>query len=223
MTGPAQTRATPNDVRTVPGPSPGGRFNSAFPLWDGTNRILVDLDAVPAARCRRRHHHRAVHGRRACEDPDAQAAPPSLQRVDVRSRTEHAAADHDAGRRRHGHGRGRRAAAHAARRCILDRDDRASTSTPTCVSEGVGILDIRSVYDFDGVDHRGTPNIAARRDPAQTHGCAAPRPLPPRRESRSRMPDDDVRDIDNAAFGVTQLHARDPRLRADRAGRLGSV
>src|SRR5690606_18361274 len=33
MSGPAQTRVTSNDVRTVPGPSPGGRFNSAFPLW----------------------------------------------------------------------------------------------------------------------------------------------------------------------------------------------
>jgi hypothetical protein len=48
LTGPAQTAATPNDVRTVaaadaaaPLPSPGGRFNSAFPLWDGTGRILV--------------------------------------------------------------------------------------------------------------------------------------------------------------------------------------
>ncbi|HEY2419062.1 MAG TPA: hypothetical protein VGH84_14155 [Steroidobacteraceae bacterium] len=42
----AQTTATQNDVRTqtangVPVPSPGGRFNSAFPLWDGTNRVLV--------------------------------------------------------------------------------------------------------------------------------------------------------------------------------------
>ena len=41
MTGPAQTRATPNEVLTVAGPSPGGRFRSAYPLWDGTNRILV--------------------------------------------------------------------------------------------------------------------------------------------------------------------------------------
>ncbi|HEY6452449.1 MAG TPA: hypothetical protein VIX87_07600 [Steroidobacteraceae bacterium] len=42
----AQVPATANDVRTqsingVPVPSPGGRFNSAFPLWDGTNRVLV--------------------------------------------------------------------------------------------------------------------------------------------------------------------------------------
>ncbi|HYJ41769.1 MAG TPA: hypothetical protein VEW08_13335, partial [Steroidobacteraceae bacterium] len=39
--GPAQTPGTLNDVRTVPGPSPGGRFNSGFPLWDGSGRILV--------------------------------------------------------------------------------------------------------------------------------------------------------------------------------------
>src|SRR5205814_2212747 len=41
LPGPAQTPATPNDVRTIPGPSPGGRFNSAYPLHDGTGRILV--------------------------------------------------------------------------------------------------------------------------------------------------------------------------------------
>ena len=38
---PPLTPATTNDVRTIPGPSPGGRFNSAYPLWDGTGRILV--------------------------------------------------------------------------------------------------------------------------------------------------------------------------------------
>jgi len=38
---PALAPATPIDVRTIPGPSPGGRFNSAYPLWDGTGRVLV--------------------------------------------------------------------------------------------------------------------------------------------------------------------------------------
>ena len=38
---PAMANATANDVRTVPGPSPGGRFNSTFPLFDHTNRVLV--------------------------------------------------------------------------------------------------------------------------------------------------------------------------------------
>ena len=38
---PAQAAATTNDVITIPGPSPGGRFTSAYPLQDGTSRILV--------------------------------------------------------------------------------------------------------------------------------------------------------------------------------------
>ena len=49
---PAQARLVVNDVRTTPldpaapagtSPpvSPGGRFSSVFPLWDGTNRLLV--------------------------------------------------------------------------------------------------------------------------------------------------------------------------------------
>lgn len=42
----AEVPATQNEVLTqtangAPVPSPGGRFNSAYPLWDGTNRVLV--------------------------------------------------------------------------------------------------------------------------------------------------------------------------------------
>jgi hypothetical protein len=42
MTGPAQEDATVNDVSTVPGaPSTGGRYSSAYPILDGTGRLLV--------------------------------------------------------------------------------------------------------------------------------------------------------------------------------------
>src|SRR4030095_4903459 len=41
MPGPAQTRALPTDVRTIEGPSPGGRYRSAQPLFDGSDRLLV--------------------------------------------------------------------------------------------------------------------------------------------------------------------------------------
>lgn len=41
LTGPAQSRATPNEVTIVDGPSPDGRFRSAWPLWDGSGRILA--------------------------------------------------------------------------------------------------------------------------------------------------------------------------------------
>src|SRR5437773_7416066 len=41
LTAPAQTPATTSNVQTIPGPSPGGRFNSGYPRQDGTSRILV--------------------------------------------------------------------------------------------------------------------------------------------------------------------------------------
>ncbi|MCH7984346.1 MAG: hypothetical protein IIC28_10295, partial [Chloroflexi bacterium] len=41
LVGPAQIAATNNQVRTDLAPSPGGRYRSAFPLWDGTDRVLV--------------------------------------------------------------------------------------------------------------------------------------------------------------------------------------
>ncbi len=48
LPGPAQTAATLNPVSTIPGPSPGGRFNSAYPLWDGTG---ASSSAGPSAGC----------------------------------------------------------------------------------------------------------------------------------------------------------------------------
>ena len=56
---------------------------------------------------------------------------------------------------------------------ILDKLLPGSGSRPDLVSEGVGVLDIKSVYDFDGVD-TATPNIATVADPA--HTAAAQRP-----------------------------------------------
>ncbi len=41
LTGPAQKRVSPNQIKTLAGPSPGGRFRSAYPLWDGSGRILI--------------------------------------------------------------------------------------------------------------------------------------------------------------------------------------
>ena len=60
MPGPAQVRALPTDVRTIEGPSPGGRYRSAAPLFDGSDRLLVSW-----SQCRliEEHAHRAVHER----------------------------------------------------------------------------------------------------------------------------------------------------------------
>ena len=69
-------------------------------------------------------------------------------------------------------------------------------------SEAVGILDIRSVYDLDGVD-TAPGGISALADPRSA--TAAERPARFLRiEKPVSLPDDDVRDFDNSAFGVPQ-------------------
>ena len=64
---------------------------------------------------------------------------------------------------------------------------------------GYGVLDIRSVYDLDGVD-TAPGGIAATADPAQTPPDARPARFL-RLEKPVAMPDENVRDFDNSAFG----------------------
>ncbi|WP_334078427.1 hypothetical protein [Microbulbifer sp. M83] len=65
------------------------------------------------------------------------------------------------------------------------------------VDEGAGVLDIRSVYDFDGEDIAGIPPLA---DPAET--TAAERPARYLRVIKGvGIPDDSVLDFDASAFG----------------------
>ena len=64
---------------------------------------------------------------------------------------------------------------------------------PDLQREGVGILDIRSVYDFDGTDRAlpDAPNIATLANPALRTAGPAPRALPAHREAgvdRRRRP-----------------------------------
>lgn len=198
MSGPAQTPATPNDIRTIPGPSPGGRFSSAFPLWDGTNRIIATwsqcrvLDDVDPTIIRPCTDDRL-------SDPDVQTAPvlysvwiydPADNTLKPIMQPEEGVMYSDVVA----------AQPRTAPGVILDRTPGVDFDA-NLVAEAVGILDIKSVYDFDGAD-TATPSIAAVADPAQT--TAAQRPARfIRIEKAVSQPDDDVRDIDNAAFGIT--------------------
>jgi hypothetical protein len=198
MPGPAQSRATPNEVRTIPGPSPGGRFNSAYPLWDGTNRIIVTW-----SQCRLLDQTVTPPTIVPCTsdrlaDPNAEAAPPlysvwmfdpaenTLQPVMVPTEdvmvTDVVAAQ-----------------PRQAPPVILDKVPGLDLNSDF-VSEGVGVLSIRSVYDFDGTD-TATPNLRAVADPANAAYANRPARFI-RIEKPVSQPDDDVRDIDNAAFGV---------------------
>ena len=191
--GPAQEAATVNDVRTDDLPSPGGRFSSAFPLWDGTDRIMVSW-----TQCRLMENSVIV----PCDgqnnlDPLAVPAPPlyGVWMYDTVNDTQLPIVapeegiyitDVVAAQPRDNPP------------VILDRTPIVDFD-PDLADEGVGILNIRSVYDIDGV---ASQNIVALADPAQT--LAAERPARFIRLVKAvSIPDDDLVDLDNTAFGVS--------------------
>jgi hypothetical protein len=178
LAGPAQSRLVVNDVRTDDAISPGGEFSSAYPLFDGTDRMFVSwspcrllsatLQIIPCTPA-------------ALADPNAVAAPP-LYGV-----------------------------------WIYDRV--ANTQQPIFApEEGIVVSDIVAgqpravppiIYDLattgsadpdllgvTGVD------IAALADPAQTTADERPARFL-RLEKAVALPDRDVRDFDNSAFGVS--------------------
>jgi hypothetical protein len=193
MTGPAQTRALPTDVRTIPGPSPGGRYRAAAPLFDGSGRMLVSW-----SQCRLLEDTRIV----PCtsdrlRNPAAVEAPPlyGIFIYDVRDNTQRPIAipqegfiytEVVSGSQR------------VLPTVILDRA--AGVDFPAeQLSDGVGVLHIRSVYDIDGVD-TAVGGIAATRDPANPAYATRPARFL-RVEKAVSLPDEDVRDIDGTAFG----------------------
>jgi len=146
LTGPAQTPATSNQVSTLPGPSPGGRFNSAWPLWDGTGRVLVSWTQCRLLDNAQNPPTIVPCTSQALQAPNAQAAPPlySLWMFDPAQNTFTPVMQPVEG--------------------VMVTDVAAGqprtvptiippiTPDPELQGEGVGEIDIRSVYDFDGVD-----------------------------------------------------------------------
>jgi hypothetical protein len=195
LSGPAQKPATANVVHTVDGPSPGGRFSSAFPLFDGSGRILVSW-----TQCRLLEGTRIV----PCTDKKlgavtAVTAAPlyGLWIYDPVKGTQLPVADPVEGVFFTD------IVALQPRKLpplLLDRvagvDFDAEFET-----EGVGILDIRSVYDVDGRD-TAAGGIAALADPRTT--LAPQRPARFLRiEKPVGLPDRDTLDFRRSAFGVT--------------------
>ncbi len=195
LSGPAQKPATVNVVRTLAGPSPGGRYQSAFPLRDGTGRLLVSW-----TQCRLQQGTRivpctadqlAANGTTPAAplyglwmyDPSARTQLPVASPVEGVMYTEVVALQPV-----------------ALPPVLLDRvagvDFKAELE-----SESVGILDIRSVYDVDGVD-TAPGGIAAVADPRRTTAQQRPARFL-RIEKPVSLPDRDVRDFRNSAFGVS--------------------
>jgi len=201
LTGPAQTAATPNDVYTIPGPSPGGRYISAYPLLDGTNRILVSW-----SQCRLLDTTQTPPAIVPCTStalaaPNAQVALPlySVWLFDPTQNTLDPIMPPVEGV------------------MVTDVAVAQPRPLPTIINDrvpgvgldenllnaGVGVIDIRSVYDIDGVD-TAVPNIAAVADPVQTPPAQRPARFI-RLEKAVSIPDKTVVKLSNAAFGASNF------------------
>jgi hypothetical protein len=193
--GTAQSSATTLGVTTNANePSFGGRFASAYPLYDGTNRMLVSwspcLVLVGTAT--------QVCTNTNTAGANVQLAPPqyTLWVYDFDAGTLSPVLSADSGMM-------------IVEPVILQARLPAPTfipdSTPSTTAaqnmatNGVGLLDISSVYDVDGVD-TATPNIAGVSDPTQASFYQRPYRFI-RIEKAVEIPGKTVRKINDSAFG----------------------
>ena len=220
LSGPAQEDATVNEISTEAGvPSPGGRYASVYPILDGTGRLIVswsqcrlleqlmddgdpltdDTRVVPCTQDR-------LANLFVQPDPDNPVTPdvgtftvaPPLYGIwmyDPRDDTqlpivpgeegfvftEVVAADPK-----------------VAPPVIIDGSENFELD-PTIADAGEGVINIRSVYDFDGA---AIVDILATADPLQTPAALRPARFL-RIEKAVSIPDDDIVDLDNTDFGVT--------------------
>lgn len=197
----AASKATPGSIRLVNAPSIGGRFVSAAPLWDGTDRILaawtqcrvIDPASSAIVNCTSAR----------LSDPAFVAAPPvySVWMFNPGDGTQQPVVPPVEGVMVSDVVVAQPRTAPAFRPVSLAGN---LTLSQSLKSEGVGILDIRSVYDFDGAVGGGIASIAAVADPTAPGYASRPARFL-RIEKAVSQPDRDVRDVDNNAFGATNF------------------
>ena len=207
MTGPAQQPATTLNVSTQTGvPSPGGRYSSVYPIQDGTGRLLtswsqcrltdiVDPLVQPPLPvvyypCTAENLANILYEEADptygvwIYDPRDNTQLPIVIAEEGFTFTEVVSAD-----------------PRPTPPVILDSINNFADD-PNLALEGAAVLKIRSVYDFDGgavadIDGLANPGITTSAD------------LRPARFVRVvktvSQPDDDVRDIDNTAFGPARV------------------
>ena len=199
LTGPAQNPAIPDDVRTLPGPSPGGRFTSAYPLQDGTGRILVswsecrllDTTQTPPVIVPCTSSALAAPNARSALplygvfmlDPAQSTLQPVMAPVEGVMVTDIAVAQ-----------------PRPLPNIIPDQSASGSLNQ-NWVNANVGAIDIRSVYDFDGLD-TANPSIATLANPALTPASSR-RARFLRLEKAVSIPPTSVLNLAPAAFGAS--------------------
>jgi hypothetical protein len=201
MPGPAQTAATPTQVRTDLEPSPGGRFSSAFPLWDGTGRVLTAWSICrleepdPASPPDGVLYVPCTPERLAATNPVPVVAPPlyGVWMYDPATQTQQPIVIGEEGVVIS------EVVAAQPRRTPMSIPDRLPgvDFDAELATEEVGILNIRSVYDLDGM---ASVDIAAVANPVLTPPAQRPARFL-RIEKAVAIPDEDTVDLDNTAFG----------------------
>ena len=215
LTGPAQVPVTDTDVSTEATGSVGGRYAAATPLWDGTQRVFVSwapcvvlFDGAPTG-CTNAN----------LLDPEAELLEPAygIWLYDQSENTQPVVVAPEAGV------------------WITDIavgqervvpwtwfDEVGPTSPyPDLAAEGWGLLNIRSVYDVDGVDQVDPANQFSISEPncpevnpllsieVLAHGGCAIADDRPARFVRivkaASIPDDEIIDTPRFAFGVSTL------------------
>ena len=177
--------------------SAGGYFTSAYPLWDGTDRILVSWSL-----CRLTEVVNGVDEIVACTeerlaDPAAIEAAPKYG-IWMMDQIDDTILPIDIGSEDFMFSEVVAMQPRATPQFIPDGII-GTDLEQDLFDENVGVVHIRSVYDFDGIDVT-TASIATVADPMLT--TAAERPARFLRLVKAvSMPDDDLVDLDNTAFG----------------------
>jgi hypothetical protein len=214
--GTAQSSATTLGVTTDANlPSLGGRFASAYPLYDGTNRMLVSWAPCLVIDATQTPPATVICTADNTTGANVQLAPPqyTIWIYDIAQGTLSPILGAEAG-------------TVIVEPVIMQ----ARTPVPTFIPDvvptgaaanladnsngGLGILVIRSVYDFDGIDkvsaetNGAFPNIAALADPKQATADQRPARFV-RIEKAVEIPDKTVRKINASAFGPAGMGMRE--------------
>jgi hypothetical protein len=187
-------------------PSLGGRFASVFPLYDGTNRMLVSWSPCLVLDTTVTPNTTNLCTSANTSGPNVTLAPPqyTLWVYDLDKGTLGPVLSADAGtmvvepvilQPRT-----------PAPQILVDAAPAPGQAT-TMANAGVGLLDISSVYDVDGVD-TATPNIAGVSDPGQATFYTRPYRFL-RVQKAVEIPGKTVRKIENSAFGPAGMGMRE--------------
>jgi hypothetical protein len=205
--GTAQTSATNLGVTTDANmPSIGGRFASVYPLYDGTNRMLVSWSPCLVLDTTVTPNTTNLCTASNTAGANVTLAPPqyTLWVYDLNAGTLGPLLSADVGTM-------------VLEPIILQPRTPpppilvdaapAPGQAATMANAGVGLLDISSVYDVDGVD-TATPNIAGVSDPSQPTFYTRPYRFI-RIEKSVEIPGKTVRKISQSAFGPAGMGMRE--------------